>query len=68
MKLIINGESTELPEDIVVSGVLESLGISTDHRGIAVAVNEQIVPRSEWGTRRLAEEDRVEIVHAVQGG
>ena len=68
MKLIINGESEELPEDIQIAGILESLGISADHHGIAVAVNEQIVPRSEWTTRQLAEQDRIEIVQAVQGG
>ena len=68
MKLIINGEPKDFAAHVSVAAVLESLGISADHRGIAVAVNERIVPRSGWAEQELAEQDRVEIVHAVQGG
>ncbi|WP_016906967.1 sulfur carrier protein ThiS [Streptomyces xiaopingdaonensis] len=36
--------------------------------GVAVAVNEDVVPRSQWPSTRLGEGDRVEILTAVQGG
>ena len=42
--------------------------MSTAASGIAVAVNDEVVPRSRWPSRRLQERDRVEILTAVQGG
>jgi len=37
-------------------------------RGVAVAVNDMVVPRTQWAARRLAPGDAVEIVRATQGG
>ena len=51
-----------------VARLLEQLGYGSDRRGIAVAVNGQVVPRSAWGEQRLQTGDEVEIVGAVQGG
>ena len=47
--------------------LLTEIGIA-DRRGIAVAVNGVVVPRSEWKQRPLATDDEIEIVGAVQGG
>jgi sulfur carrier protein len=35
---------------------------------VAVAVDGEVVPRSEWGERTLADGSRVEVVDAIQGG
>ncbi len=51
-----------------VARLLEQLGYGNDRRGIAVALNGQVVPRSAWGERRLQVGDEIEIVGAVQGG
>ena len=51
-----------------VARLLEQLGYGKNWRGIAVAVNGQVVPRSAWGERKLQVGDEVEIVGAVQGG
>jgi len=37
-------------------------------RGVAVAVGAEVVPRSEWGARELAEGEHVEVLGAIQGG
>jgi len=37
-------------------------------RGVAVAVNREIVPRSRWSEAHLCEGDRVEILEAAKGG
>jgi sulfur carrier protein len=42
--------------------------MSTAGSGIAVAVNDEVVPRGRWPSRRLHDRDRVEILTAVQGG
>ena len=63
----INGAQRTLTAGNVAC-LLEQLGYGSDRRGIAVAVNGQVVPRSAWGERRLQTGDEVEIVGAVQGG
>ena len=48
--------------------LLVQLEIAADSRGVAVALNGAVVPRSEWAAQRLSAGDDVEIVGAVQGG
>ena len=43
-------------------------GDRSDGRGMAVAVDAEVVPRSEWETVELTEGQRVEVVGAIQGG
>lgn len=66
MKLFLNGEATNAPDSITVEDLLRRLGAPT--RGVAVERNREIVPRSLYGSTRLAEGDRVEIVQFVGGG
>jgi sulfur carrier protein len=67
MRIQLNGEAHTLaPEDLTVARLVESLGLTGQR--IAVEVNEEIVPRSQHGETRLAEGDRVEVVHAIGGG
>ena len=50
-----------------VEGLIRELG-HEERRGIAVAVNGVVVPRTDWATHELETDDDVEIVGAVQGG
>ena len=68
MRLYLNGEELEVPEDITISGLIKSLNIRVREMGFAVAVNEEVVPKSKYESYKLSEEDRVEIVHLVGGG
>ena len=64
----VNGEPTELAEGATVSDVLERLDVNGPRRGLAVAVDAEVVPRSEWDARPLGAGDRVEVLNAIQGG
>lgn len=66
MTVTVNGEPGDLPDPPTVATVVASLGATGN--GCAVAVNEEIVPRREWGERRIRPGDRVEVLTAVQGG
>lgn len=66
MKIELNGESHECPEQTSVSALLDQLALTG--RRIAVEVNEDIVPRSRHGEHTLNPGDRVEVVHAIGGG
>lgn len=66
VKVTMNGEPRELPDGTTVAEVLRLIGRGP--RGVAVALNEEVVPRGEWSGTRLADGDRVEILAAAQGG
>ena len=66
MCVTVNGEDTELPAGASVADLVASLGI--EPRGIAVAVDGEVVTRRPWGERPLAAGARVEILSIAQGG
>jgi sulfur carrier protein len=67
MVLTLNGKATELPPDTTLPGVLAILGFESP-RGVAVAVDGDVVPRSGWTGFQLRNGMRVEVLRAVQGG
>ena len=66
MRLTINGEARDFPAPLNVDSLLTELGF--DARRVAFERNLEIVPRSAYGSTKLAEGDRVEIVHFIGGG
>ncbi|MCA9077142.1 MAG: sulfur carrier protein ThiS [Planctomycetaceae bacterium] len=66
MKVILNGEETEVPVGQSVSDLLDTLSIRT--KGIAVELNLEIVPRAEYAACLLSDGDHLEIVTLVGGG
>ena len=64
----VNGEARDVDEGTTVARVVDALGAVPARRGVAVAVDAEVVPRGEWGRRRLREGERVEVVTAIQGG
>ena len=68
MNVTVNGDAHQLEEGSHVEDVLVLLGRDRKALGLAVAVNGQIVPRSEWPDRSLTADDRIEVLHAIGGG
>jgi len=68
MTIELNGERVELPEAASVAHAVERTGADGERRGVAVAVDGEVVPRSAWGRTALADGQRVEVVAAIQGG
>ncbi len=65
MKILVNDEEVEVDDDTTVEALVQRLGYPG--RGIAVAVDWAVLPRSDWYTT-LSDGARVEVVTAVQGG
>ena len=63
--ITVNGEPRELTG--TVDDLLDALGVEV-RRGMAVAVDAEVVPKSAWSTTLVEDGARVEIVTAVQGG
>jgi len=68
MKIYLNGEEKALEQKINLNDIISQYLNGKEPKGIAVALNETIVPKQKWNETAINESDRVEIVHAVQGG
>jgi sulfur carrier protein len=66
LQLLVNGEPCQVPPTTTVDALITIVGI--ERRGIAVAVDGQVVPRSAWRSSPLPDGAHVEIVTAVAGG
>lgn len=68
MTIELNGERVELEGAVTVAVAVEHVGAESQRAGIAVAVDGEVVPRSEWDRTELHDGQRVEVVGAIQGG
>jgi sulfur carrier protein len=68
MNVIVNGEDTQLQPGATVQALLDGLDLPASGRGVAVAVDQEVVPRGEWARHELNDGAKVEILRAIQGG
>jgi sulfur carrier protein len=68
MNLSVNGSPAPLPSPATVAALVAGMTDTGRSRGIAVAVNGEVVPRSAWDATDLRPGDRVEVLTAAQGG
>jgi sulfur carrier protein len=64
----LNGEWRDLAEGATVADAVQLLGVPLDARGVAVAVDREVVRRGAWNETALSAGARVEILTAIQGG
>jgi sulfur carrier protein len=69
MKVLVNGEPRELPDALTIAELVaeEAPGLMNG-RGVAVAVDAEVIPRSEWAATTLEAGQTVEVLAAMQGG
>ncbi|RKU27449.1 thiamine biosynthesis protein ThiS [Candidatus Poribacteria bacterium] len=68
MKININGEEKSVLQEINVYDLLINIELDPQQSGIAVAIDREVIPKSQWKTTVLKEGSEVEIIRAVQGG
>jgi sulfur carrier protein len=66
VKLIVNGNNYEHDGENTIAGLLAAMGGNADK--VAVAVNDDVIPRAERTNVRLKENDCVEILVFAAGG
>lgn len=67
MDIYINSKLQPLPENASIADALTALNISSQ-KGIAIAINNNVIPRAEWDSRILNHDDKVTLIKATQGG
>jgi sulfur carrier protein len=68
MLISVNGEDRQLADGATVATVVELLDVAPDARGVAVALDGEVVARGRWAHTALADGARIEVVAAIQGG
>ncbi len=66
MKIQLNGESRNIPDDSTAQTLVDLLELNG--KRLAMELNREIVPRSVYADTPLHEDDQIEIVHAIGGG
>ncbi len=67
MRLRVNGAERDVEDGTTLERLVRSLGAELE-RGVAVALDGEVVPRSAWEETEVAEGQEVEVLRAVQGG
>lgn len=68
MNITVNGEQAQVPAGTSLEGLLTSSGLHAQRRGVAIAMNGEVVPRGRWTQQLVSEGDLVELLTASQGG
>jgi sulfur carrier protein len=68
MLINLNGQPHEVPPGVTVAELIRRLGRDPDGRGVAVALEGEVVPRTRWARTELGEAATIEVVNAVGGG
>lgn len=66
MTVVVNGQPLQVSPEATVAQVLEMLQLP--HLRVAVELNQNVIPRSQWPTQAVHEGDRMEVVQFVGGG
>lgn len=68
MNYTVNQEECQGDEGLTIAEVVVNETGEKDATGIAIALNQAVVPRSQWESREVTEGDEIDILLAVQGG
>jgi sulfur carrier protein len=67
MNIYVNDVVQELPVNANITDALNAVNVAAQ-KGIAIAVNNQVIPKTEWETYALKTDDKVMLIRATQGG
>jgi sulfur carrier protein len=68
VNVTVNGEPRQIGDGATVASVVEMLDVAPGARGVAVAVDGEVVSRGRWAQTELSEGSMVEVVAAIGGG
>jgi sulfur carrier protein len=68
VKVTVNGAPADVPSGASVAEILAALGHDPSGRGLAVAIDGEVVPRRTWSEAPVAAGSRLEVLAAAQGG
>ena len=68
MTVTVNGERRDLAPGTTVAALVDELDLPAGRRGVAVAVDAEVVPRGQWSATEVGDGAAIEVLIAIQGG
>ena len=68
MNIKVNGEAKDVSSGLTLHQLLLALEIDPSRPGIAVAIDQEVVLRSQWEETEIQPDSEIEIIRAAQGG
>ena len=68
VQIKLNGELRTVPSGQTITALVAALGEDVRGGGLAVALNEEVVPRTAWMHTEVHDGDSIEVVRAIRGG
>jgi thiamine biosynthesis protein ThiS len=66
MKILLNGEMKKISNELNLSELLKHFSLPSER--IAIELNKEVVRKKDWENIKIAEGDRLEVIHFVGGG
>jgi thiamine biosynthesis protein ThiS len=66
MKIFINGETKEITDELNLRELLKHFSMPQER--IAVELNKEVVRKKDWENVKIADGDKLEVIHFVGGG
>ena len=66
MQIIVNGEKKEIERELNLQELLKKLELPSER--IAIELNKTVVRKKDWETVKIADSDKIEVIHFVGGG
>lgn len=66
MKVFVNNESVNLDGHPILENLIKQLDLPL--KGTAIAINNEVIPKNNWNTQQLHENDQLLVITATQGG
>ena len=66
MKVLINGEIKEISGELNLSDLLKHFSLPSER--IAIELNKEVVRKKDWENIKIADGDKLEVIHFVGGG
>ena len=66
MKVLINGETKEISNELNLSELLKHFSLPRER--VAVELNKEVVRKKDWENIKIADGDKLEVIHFVGGG
>jgi len=66
MRVLINGDERELSGSVTITGLVESLELSSQR--VAIELNRNVIRKKDWPETSVNDGDQIEVVHFVGGG
>ena len=66
MRIVINGETKQIETGLNLNELLSKLELPSER--IAIELNKTVVRKKDWETTKIADSDKIEIIHFVGGG